>query len=55
MASQNVDPSRVNNSSARKQRDKSDTLPGGLHSVTLRSVEITTILDIVILNSSSVF
>ena len=38
MASQNVDPTRIN-SNARKQKDKSDVLPGGLHSVTLRSVE----------------
>ena len=38
MASQNVDPTRVN-SSTRKQKNKSDVLSGGLHTVTQRSVE----------------
>ena len=35
MASQNVDPTRIN-SSTRKQKNKSDVLSGGLHTVTQR-------------------
>ena len=40
MASQNVDPTRVN-ANTRKQRDKSEISPAGLHSVAQRSVKMS--------------